>query len=111
MQARPPEMMENEVEVKVATTPDSSLPSVGPPSTTAIWTDEIRLRNSSGTEACKVARRLGLRASAIRYYEQRGLLNPVARRAGRRWYGPAQIRRLASSSTGRKPPDEPGGDQ
>jgi hypothetical protein len=29
MQARPPEMMENEVEVKVATTPDSSLPSVG----------------------------------------------------------------------------------
>jgi MerR family transcriptional regulator, copper efflux regulator len=38
-----------------------------------------------------VARRLGLRASAIRYYEERGLL----RRAGRRWYSPDDIRRLA----------------
>lgn len=43
----------------------------------------------------EVARRLGLRASAIRYYEERGLVEPAARRAGRRWYGPAEIRRLA----------------
>jgi MerR family transcriptional regulator, copper efflux regulator len=43
----------------------------------------------------QVARRLGLRASAIRYYEQRGLVNPRSRHAGRRWYGPAEIRRLA----------------
>ncbi len=43
----------------------------------------------------EVARRLGLRASAIRYYEQRGLLSPASRQAGRRWYGPAGIRRLA----------------
>jgi MerR family transcriptional regulator, copper efflux regulator len=43
----------------------------------------------------EVARRLGLRASAIRYYEERGLLQPSARRAGRRWYSPADIRRLA----------------
>jgi len=43
----------------------------------------------------EVARRLGLRASAIRYYEERGLLRPSARRAGRRWYSPADIRRLA----------------
>jgi MerR family copper efflux transcriptional regulator len=42
-----------------------------------------------------VARRLGLRASAIRYYEERGLLDPVSRHSGRRWYGPAEIRRLA----------------
>jgi MerR family transcriptional regulator, copper efflux regulator len=42
-----------------------------------------------------VARRLGLRASAIRYYEERGLLEPVSRHSGRRWYGPAEIRRLA----------------
>jgi MerR family copper efflux transcriptional regulator len=42
----------------------------------------------------EVARRLRLRASAIRYYEQRGLLSPASRRAGRRWYGPAEIRRL-----------------
>jgi MerR family transcriptional regulator, copper efflux regulator len=42
-----------------------------------------------------VARRLGLRASAIRYYEERGLLAPAVRHAGRRWYGPTEIRRLA----------------
>jgi MerR family transcriptional regulator, copper efflux regulator len=42
-----------------------------------------------------VARRLGVRASAIRYYEERGLLHPVSRRSGRRWYGTAEIRRLA----------------
>jgi MerR family transcriptional regulator, copper efflux regulator len=43
----------------------------------------------------EVARRLGLRASAIRYYEQRGLVEPVSRHSGRRWYGAAEIRRLA----------------
>jgi MerR family copper efflux transcriptional regulator len=43
----------------------------------------------------EVARRLWLRASAIRYYEQRGLIEPVSRHSGRRWYGPAEIRRLA----------------
>ena len=42
----------------------------------------------------EVARRLGLRASAIRYYEERGLVQPSSRHAGRRWYGPAEIRRL-----------------
>jgi MerR family copper efflux transcriptional regulator len=43
----------------------------------------------------EVARRLGLRASAIRYYEERGLMRPASRQAGRRWYGPDEIRRLA----------------
>lgn len=43
----------------------------------------------------EVARQLGLRASAIRYYEQRGLVEPVSKHSGRRWYGPAEIRRLA----------------
>jgi DNA-binding transcriptional MerR regulator len=43
----------------------------------------------------QVARQLGLRASAIRYYEERGLIEPSSRHAGRRWYGPADIRRLA----------------
>jgi MerR family transcriptional regulator, copper efflux regulator len=42
-----------------------------------------------------VARQLGLRASTIRYYEQCGLVRPASRRSGRRWYGPAEIRRLA----------------
>ena len=43
----------------------------------------------------EVARRLGLRASAIRYYDERGLVRPVSRQSGRRWYGPSEIRRLA----------------
>lgn len=43
----------------------------------------------------EVARRFGLRASTIRYYEERGLLEPVSRHSGRRWYGPEEIRRLA----------------
>jgi MerR family copper efflux transcriptional regulator len=43
----------------------------------------------------QVARQLGLRASAIRYYEERGLIEPSLRHSGRRWYGAAEIRRLA----------------
>ena len=43
----------------------------------------------------EVARSLGLRASAIRYYEERGLVQPASRQACRRWYGPDEIRRLA----------------
>jgi MerR family transcriptional regulator, copper efflux regulator len=43
----------------------------------------------------EVARRFGVQASALRYYERRGLLEPAARQAGRRWYGRAELRRLA----------------
>jgi MerR family transcriptional regulator, copper efflux regulator len=43
----------------------------------------------------EVARRFGVRASTIRYYEERGLLDPVSRHSGRRWYGQAELRRLA----------------
>jgi MerR family transcriptional regulator, copper efflux regulator len=43
----------------------------------------------------EVARRFGVQASALRYYERRGLLQPAARRAGRRWYGRAELRQLA----------------
>lgn len=42
-----------------------------------------------------VARQLDMRSSAIRYYEERGLVTPSSRHAGRRWYGQAEIRRLA----------------
>ncbi len=44
----------------------------------------------------EVATHLGLRASAIRYYEQRGLIDPAVQYAGRRWYRPDEIRRLAA---------------
>jgi MerR family transcriptional regulator, copper efflux regulator len=43
----------------------------------------------------EVARCLGMSASALRYYERRGLLQPASRHAGRRWYGRAELRRLA----------------
>jgi MerR family transcriptional regulator, redox-sensitive transcriptional activator SoxR len=43
----------------------------------------------------QVARRFGLRSSALRYYEQLGLLAPVNRVNGRRRYDVASLRRLA----------------
>jgi MerR family transcriptional regulator, copper efflux regulator len=43
----------------------------------------------------EVARRFGIRASTIRYYEERGLLAPASRHSGRRWYGQPELRRLA----------------
>jgi DNA-binding transcriptional MerR regulator len=42
-----------------------------------------------------VARRFGINASTLRYYEAIGLLAPSTHQGGRRWYGPAEIRRLA----------------
>lgn len=43
----------------------------------------------------EAAKRLGLNASTLRYYEDRGLVRPAGRRAGRRMFGPAKLRRLA----------------
>lgn len=42
----------------------------------------------------EAARRLGVNTSALRYYEERGLVSPD-RRAGRRVYAPGDLRRLA----------------
>ena len=43
----------------------------------------------------QAAARLGLSASALRYYDERGLVCPSGRQAGRRMYGSAELRRLA----------------
>lgn len=43
----------------------------------------------------QAAERLGVNPSALRYYDERGLVSPTARRAGRRMYGPEELRRLA----------------
>jgi DNA-binding transcriptional MerR regulator len=43
----------------------------------------------------EAAREFGIKASTIRYYESRGLVHPVSRHSGRRWYGPDELRRLA----------------
>ena len=50
MQATPPDTIENVVDLAVATAPDSKAPSWGPPSTTAICTEAMRVRRASGTE-------------------------------------------------------------
>lgn len=42
----------------------------------------------------KLAKRFGLNASAIRYYERVGVLPEPARQSGQRRYGPDAIRRL-----------------
>jgi MerR family transcriptional regulator, copper efflux regulator len=43
----------------------------------------------------QLARQFGIRASALRYYEERGLLSPASFHSGRRWYGPEEVRRVA----------------
>ncbi|MGH3976887.1 MAG: MerR family transcriptional regulator, partial [Pseudonocardiaceae bacterium] len=43
----------------------------------------------------QAADRLGLNPSALRYYDERGLVSPPERRIGRRMYGPDELRRLA----------------
>ncbi len=43
----------------------------------------------------EAAHRLGLRASTLRYYDERGLVTPRSRRGGTRMYGPDELRRLA----------------
>lgn len=42
----------------------------------------------------EAARLLGLNTSALRYYEERGLIRAVGRQAGRRMYDTEQLRRL-----------------
>lgn len=50
----------------------------------------------------EAAARFGLRASALRYYEELGLITPVSRAGGKRRYDRAQLRRLAFVCAGRE---------
>ena len=43
----------------------------------------------------EVAKRVGVRPSAVRYYETRGLITPFARTGGKRVYGPEAVERMA----------------
>jgi DNA-binding transcriptional MerR regulator len=49
----------------------------------------------------EVARRTGLSASALRFYEERGLIASVGRRGLRRLFAPAVLERLALIALGR----------
>jgi MerR family transcriptional regulator, redox-sensitive transcriptional activator SoxR len=44
----------------------------------------------------EVARRAGLRPSAVRYYERIGLLRPIPRAGGQRRYDPVALHRLSA---------------
>ena len=52
-------------------------------------------------DIAEVARRSGLRASALRFYEEKGLIRAVARRGGRRMFDPAVLDQLALIALGR----------
>ncbi|MGE2717803.1 MerR family transcriptional regulator [Mycolicibacterium litorale] len=43
----------------------------------------------------EAAAKLKMSTSALRYYDDRGLVHPQGRRSGRRMYGPDELRRLA----------------
>jgi DNA-binding transcriptional MerR regulator len=43
----------------------------------------------------QAARRLGVTTAALRFYERRGLVASAARDGGQRWYGRAELRRIA----------------
>ncbi|MBN1172577.1 MAG: MerR family transcriptional regulator [Micromonosporaceae bacterium] len=49
----------------------------------------------------EVARRYGLSTSALRYYDELGLVTPAQRRGRQRWYGPPQLHRLAAIQIGK----------
>ncbi|PWI13194.1 MerR family transcriptional regulator [Streptomyces sp. Act143] len=49
----------------------------------------------------EVARRAGVPASTLRYYEEKGLITPVGRRGLRRQYDPGVLERLALIALGR----------
>lgn len=42
----------------------------------------------------EVAQSFGIRTSALRYYDEIGLLKPALRRSGRRYYGAEELRQL-----------------
>ena len=50
----------------------------------------------------EAVRLTGLNASALRYYEQHGIIAPAARRGATRMYGPEQLRRLVFLQVGRR---------
>ena len=51
---------------------------------------------TSGLQIGEVARRSGLRPSAVRYYERVGLLDPAPRSGGRRRYSTSALHRLSA---------------
>jgi MerR family redox-sensitive transcriptional activator SoxR len=59
-------------------------------------------RRTATLSISDAARQFGLRASALRYYEQVGLLRPIPRVRGQRCYDQAAIERLAVIAASRR---------
>ncbi|HUB56001.1 MAG TPA: MerR family transcriptional regulator [Mycobacterium sp.] len=59
---------------------------------------QVGLKSNGGMDLIPIGRaaaRLGLSTSALRYYDECGLVCPAVRQAGRRMYGSEELRRLA----------------
>ena len=52
-------------------------------------------------DIAEVARRTGLAASALRYYEQKGLIQPIGRHGLRRVFAASVLERIALIALGR----------
>lgn len=64
---------------------------------------QVHLRSSmSRLDIAEVARRSGLPASTLRYYEEKGLIVPVGRHGLRRQYDESVLERLALIALGRE---------
>ena len=55
-----------------------------------------------GLSIGEVAERSGLATSAIRYYEERGLIRPLGRQSGHRRFSPSAARRLRAITAARE---------
>ena len=55
----------------------------------------------SDIDIAELARRSGIRASALRFYEEKGLIAPVGRRGLKRLYDPGVLERLSLIALGR----------
>ena len=63
------------------------------------------LKSNRGVEVIPIgeaAKRLGLSPSALRYYDERGLVSSSHRLSGRRMYGTDELRRLAFIKIGQR---------
>ena len=56
----------------------------------------------TGLDIAEVSRRSGVRASALRFYEEKGLIGSIGRRGLRRIFDPGVLQRLALIAMGRE---------
>jgi DNA-binding transcriptional MerR regulator len=62
---------------------------------------DLRSRGASALDITEVARRAGVPASTLRFYEEKGLITSVGRRGLRRLFEPEVLERLALIGLGR----------